>query len=55
MSIKYHSRKECRRLGDGFFKWLLTGYWSVNKWGEREWGIRIFGVVIDNEPKGGTI
>ena len=55
MSIHYESRKECRRFGDGFFKWLLQGYWSVSKWGEREWGIRILGVVIDNESKGGTI
>lgn len=54
MSLKYHSRKECRRLGSGFFGWLLQGYWSVSKWGEREWGLRVFGVVLDNEPKGGA-
>ena len=55
MSITYDSRKECRRFDDGFWKWLFSAYWSVSKAGEREWGIRIFGVVIDNEPKGGTV
>jgi len=54
MSISYESRKECRRMGAGFWRWLFQAYWSVSKWGEREVGIRIFGVVIDNEPKGGT-
>lgn len=49
MSVKYHNIKE----SNGFWRWLLRGYWSVSKWGEREWGIRIFGIVIDNEPKGG--
>jgi len=51
MGVHYEKRKSC----GGFFHWLLEGYWSVNKWGEREWGLRIFGIVIDNELKGGTV
>jgi len=49
MNIHYDSIKR----SEGFWKWLICGYWSANKWGEREWGIRIFGLVIDNTPKGG--
>lgn len=51
MSIRYEGVK---RSGS-FWKWLLQGYWSVSKLGDREWGIRVFGLLVDNEPKGGTI
>jgi len=55
MSIKYDSIKECRRMDAGFLKWVFSAYWSVNKLGEREWGMRFFGLILDNEPKGGTV
>ena len=51
MNIYYNS---VRKSG-GFWKWILQGYWSVSKAGEREWGIRILGLLIDNEPRGGTV
>jgi len=49
MSIHYEKIKQA----EGFWRWLFESYWSVSKWGEREWGFRIFGLVIDNEPRGG--
>ena len=51
MSVHYEGVKKA----GSFWKWIFQKYWEVNKWGEREWGFRIFGLLIDNEPKGGAV
>lgn len=48
-------RYECPKKAGTFRKWIFEGYWQVTKWGERAWGFRLFGLVIDNEAKGGDV